>query len=79
MYFADDGGGLTLPASWQVQYWNGTDWVAVSNPSSYPAADNTFNDVIYDSVTTSKLRILMQSAGTASLGMIQWIVDTPSS
>ncbi|HEY2518863.1 MAG TPA: NEW3 domain-containing protein [Streptosporangiaceae bacterium] len=79
VYFADDGGGLALPASWQVQYWNGTDWVAVSNPSSYPAADNTFNDVTYDSVTTSKLRILMQSAGTASLGMIQWIVDSPSS
>jgi hypothetical protein len=79
VYFADDGGGLQLPASWQVQYWNGTDWVAVSNPSGYPAADNNFNDVTYDSVTTSKLRVVMQGAGTASLGMIQWIVDSPSS
>jgi hypothetical protein len=79
VYFADDGGGLMLPASWQVQYWNGTDWVAVSNPSGYPAADNTFNNVTYDSVTTTKLRVVMQSAGTASLGMIQWIVDSPSS
>ncbi|HWG15902.1 MAG TPA: NEW3 domain-containing protein [Streptosporangiaceae bacterium] len=78
VYFADDGGGLALPASWQVQYWNGTDWVAVSNPSSYLAADNVFNDVTYDSVTTTKLRVLMQS-GAASLGMIQWIVDSPSS
>ena len=78
VYFADDGGGLRLPASWEVEYWNGTDWVAVPSPSSYPAADNTFNDVTYGSVTTTKLRVVMQS-GAGSVGMIQWIVDSAGS
>ena len=75
---ADDGGGLRLPASWEVEYWNGTGWAAVPGPSSYPAADNTFNDVTYGSVTTTKLRVVMQS-GAGSVGMIQWIVDSAGS
>ena len=47
-------------------------------PSSYPAADNVFNNVTFDPVTTTKLRVLMAS-GAGSVGMIQWIVDSPSS
>ena len=38
VYFADDGGGLQLPASWVVQYWNGTQFVDVTGASSYPEA-----------------------------------------
>jgi hypothetical protein len=75
VYFADDGGGLRLPASWTVQYWNGSAWTDVSNASAYPAADNTFNAVTFDQVTTTKLRVLMQS-GQGSVGAIQWIVPS---
>jgi hypothetical protein len=75
VYFADDGGGLRLPASWTVQYWNGTAFVDVPSPSAYPAADNTFNSVSYGSVTTTRLRVVMQS-GQASVGVIQWVVDS---
>jgi hypothetical protein len=78
VYFADDGGGLRLPASWQVQYWNGTAFVPVPSPGTYPAADDTFNNVSYGSVTTTKLRVVMQS-GQGSVGVIQWIVDSAGS
>ena len=75
VYFADDGGGLRLPASWTVQYWNGSAWTDVSNASTYPAADDTFNAVTFDQVTTTKLRVLLQS-GLGSVGAIQWIVPS---
>jgi hypothetical protein len=79
VYFADDGGGLRLPASWTVQYWNGSAWTDVSNASTYPTADDTFNAVTFDQVTTTKLRVLLQS-GLGSVGAIQWIVPSlPSS
>ena len=81
VYFLDDGGGVRLPASWVVQYWNGSAWVDVSNPSpsTYPAADNTFNGVSFDPVTTTKLRVSLQS-GLGSVGVIQWVVPSiPSS
>jgi len=76
VYWADDGGGLIVPSSWMVQYWNGSDWVDVSNQSSEPTALNQFNDVTFDSVTTTKLRITMQSTGTASVGVVQWVVPS---
>jgi len=62
-----------------VQYWNGSAWTDVSNPSTYPTADNTFNAVSFDSVTTTKLRVSLQS-GLGSVGVIQWVVPSiPSS
>jgi hypothetical protein len=75
VYFADDGGGLRLPASWTVQYWDGSNWDDVTGASSYPAADDTFNAVTFDSVTTTKLRVELQS-GLGSVGAIQWIVPS---
>ncbi len=79
VYFLDDGGGVRLPASWVVQYWNGSAWVDVPNPSAYPIADNTFNGVSFDPVTTTGLRVSLQS-GAGSVGVIQWVVPSiPSS
>jgi hypothetical protein len=75
VYFADDGGGVRLPASWTVQYWNGSAFVDVSDPSTYPIADNTFNAVTFDAVTTTRLRVELQS-GQGSVGAIQWIVPS---
>jgi NPCBM-associated, NEW3 domain of alpha-galactosidase len=75
VYFADDGGGLRLPASWTVQYWNGSAFADVTSPSGYPAADNTFNAVTFDPVTTTKLRVSLVS-GQGSVGAIQWIVPS---
>ena len=80
IYWADDGGGLLPPSSWVVQYWNGSAWVNVTSQSGEPVAINAFNSITFDSVTTSKLRISMQSNGTASVGVIQWVVPSiPSS
>ena len=76
VYWADDGGGLLAPSTWVVQSWNGSAWVDVANQSGQPVALDTFNQITFDPVTTSKLRISMQSTGTASVGMIQWIVPS---
>ena len=80
VYFADDGGGLQLPASWVVQWWDGSQWQNVTNVTpNYPEADNVFNAVTFDPVTTTKLRVSMvtSSAPEASgVGAIQWIVPS---
>jgi len=79
VYFADDGGGLQLPASWVVQYWNGSAWVDVTPTSSYPEADNVFNTVTFDPVTTTKLRVSMVTSSNppaSGVGAIQWIVPS---
>ena len=75
VYFLDDGGGVRLPASWTVQYWNGSAFVDVPSPGGYPVADNTFNHVTFGSITTTKLRVVLQS-GLGSVGVIQWVVPS---
>lgn len=75
MYFLDDGGGVQLPASWKVQYWDGAGWVDVGHPSGYPTADDTFNTVTFDPVTTTRLRLVLVG-GTASVGVAQWVVPS---
>jgi hypothetical protein len=75
VYFLDDGGGVRLPASWVIQYWNGSAFVNVPNASNYPATDNTFNAVSFSTVTTTKLRVSLQS-GQGSVGVIQWVVPS---
>ena len=76
VYWADDGGGLLTPSTWLVQSWNGSAWVDVADQSGQPVALDTFNQITFDPVTSSKLRILMQSTGTASVGVIQWVVPS---
>lgn len=76
LYFLDDGGGVRLPASWKVQYWNGSAFVDVANPSGYTSALNSFNQVGFDPVTTTKLRVALQSTPTASVGVLEWIADS---
>jgi hypothetical protein len=53
----------------------------VTNASTYPEADNVFNAVTFDPVTTTKLRVVMVTAPTAGgVGAIQWVVPSiPSS
>jgi hypothetical protein len=75
IYFLDDGGGVRLPASWTVQYWNGSAFADVPNPGTYPIADNAFNAVAFGSVTTTRLRVVLNS-GLGSVGAIQWVVPS---
>jgi hypothetical protein len=47
----------------------------VANPSAYQAADNAFNTVSFDSVTTTRLRAVLES-GQGSVGVIQRAVPS---
>ncbi|GIF18423.1 hypothetical protein Ate02nite_11530 [Paractinoplanes tereljensis] len=70
VYFFDDNGGVRVPASWKLQYWNGTAYVDVAGASGYPTAVNQYNHVTFTSVSTTRLRVLLQS-GTASVGLLE--------
>ena len=70
VYFFDDGGGIDLPASWRLQYWNGTAFVDVPGPSGYPIVANQYNNVTFTGVSTTQLRVVLQS-GAASVGLLE--------
>ena len=71
MYFFDDNQGIDLPSAWRPQYWNGSAYVDVAGSSGYPRVANQYNTVNFTAVSTTRLRVLLQSTGTASLGLLE--------
>jgi hypothetical protein len=70
VYFFDDNQGIDMPASWELQYWNGSTYVDVTNPSSYTTTADQYNTVTFNEITTSRLRVLLQSAAD-SVGLLE--------
>jgi hypothetical protein len=82
LYFYNDGGGVIPPASYLVQYWNGNSWVEAANqiktPETPTAAvdnvatpENTLNIVNFDTVTSTKLRIVFTNTSGYATGLVE--------
>lgn len=70
VYFFDDNDGVRLPASWKLQYWNGSAYVDVPGASGYPTAANQYNTVTFPAISTTRLRVALTS-GTNSVGLLE--------
>ncbi|GAA1647389.1 OmpL47-type beta-barrel domain-containing protein [Actinoplanes couchii] len=75
------GSGVSVPRSWKVQWWDGTNWQDVTGGSGFdPAVRGRTNEVSFDPVTTTRLRAtfnaLPNAAGTAwsAVGVSEWRV-----
>lgn len=83
VYFFDDqasGGASRMPASWKLQYWDGSQWLdcATREGDTYTAQINTFNVVRLAPVQTSKLRLLAQLQPGQGAGTLEWRVFSPA-
>ncbi len=54
-----ESSGLHIPASYTIQYWNGTEYVDVTNGSGYGIELDTMNVTTFDEVTTTSIQITM--------------------
>ncbi|MEV4106631.1 DUF6055 domain-containing protein [Nonomuraea sp. NPDC049695] len=70
VYFFDDGGGVRVPASWKLQYWNGSAYADVPGASAYGIAAGTYNPVTFTAVSTTRLRVVLES-GQGSVGLLE--------
>ncbi|WP_206060867.1 Ig domain-containing protein [Nonomuraea basaltis] len=68
IYFFDDGGGVRVPASWKLQQWTGNSYADI--PGTYSTALNAYNRVTFNAVTTTRLRVALQS-GAGSVGLLE--------
>ncbi len=71
VYIFDDNQGIDLPASWKLQAWNGSAYVDVAGASGYPVAANQYNNVTFTAVSTTRLRVVLQSAAGFSVGLLE--------
>lgn len=77
VYLFDDEQGIDVPSSWKLQYWNGSTYMDVPGASGYTLNKNAYNSVNFTTVSTNRLRVVLQSNGTNSVGLLEVKVYTP--
>jgi hypothetical protein len=74
VYWWDDHRGVHLPKACRMEFWNGGNFIVITNASGLGVEGNKFNETTFDEVTTSKLRLEMDSDGGFSTGILEWRV-----
>jgi len=75
VYWFDDNQGIDLPASCQIQYWNGSGWVNLPGNPGCGVAANQFNSSAWTSLSTTGLRLNITSRSGFSTGLLEWQVQ----
>ncbi|MDR8408450.1 discoidin domain-containing protein [Nonomuraea sp. 3-1Str] len=71
VYFFDDDDGIDMPASWKLQYWNGSAYADVPGASAYTLTKNAYNTVTFTATGTTRLRVLLTGNGSSSVGLLE--------
>ena len=74
VYWWDDNRGVRLPKACRLLYWDGGDFAPVSNPSGFGVAASQYNTSTFDKVSTTRLRLEIDSNDTYSTGILEWKV-----
>ncbi|MDQ0114175.1 DUF5695 domain-containing protein [Paenibacillus harenae] len=74
VYWFDDGGGIDLPASYTIQYWDGSAWVNAASPSGLGILADHYNTTTFTPVSTNKIRLNVTAKATTSTGISSWKV-----
>lgn len=75
VYWFKDNQGIDVPKSYKFQYWDGSNWVDMKNPSGLGTAINKYNTTTFTPVNTNSIRIQMVSNGSLSTGILEWKVQ----
>jgi DUF1680 family protein len=80
VYWWDDRQGVHLPKASRLKYWDGKEFIPVTNPNGLGVAGDTFNSTTFDEVTTTKLQLEIDGEAEFSTGVLEWrVVDSGKS
>jgi hypothetical protein len=75
-WFDDTGvGQCRVPKSWRVLYRDGDQWKPVSGASAGGVAQDRYNKVTFDAVTSTGLRLEVELQPQFSAGILEWRVE----
>lgn len=76
VYWFDDGpdGGCRLPDAWELQYKSGDSWVPVVTKSEYKVTKDSWDEISFEPVNTSALRLMVKLNPEFSAGIHEWVV-----
>jgi hypothetical protein len=73
LYFLDDGKGVTPPVAFEVEYWNGKNWLPLEEQERTPRkpTGRRANVVHFARLETEKLRAVFHHAGNGRTGLTE--------
>ena len=74
VYWYIDGRGLHAPAEARLRYWDGNDWAELPGAGKVGLEADRFNEISFEEVTTTRLRLEIDAAGEHSTGVLEWRV-----
>ena len=75
VFWFDDNGGCRTPKSWKVYYQKDNEWIPFKNKSEYGIEINIINQVKFEPVKTTAVKLEIQLRENASSGVYEWIVE----
>jgi hypothetical protein len=66
-------GTVQLPASWRLLWWDGQGWQTVK--ANYSAERDKFNEVTFEPITTTRLRIEVEQQRGKAAGIVEWRIE----
>jgi uncharacterized protein len=73
VYWWNYGNTIRLPYAYRIKYWDGNDFVAVSNASGFGLQNNEYNVTTFDPVQTTKLRLEVDSVNRFPGTILEWM------
>lgn len=74
VYWFKDHGGIDVPRSYSIQYWDGNVWRDVQNAQGLGTNADAYNTTTFDPVSTTKIRLQISANAPASTGILEWKV-----
>jgi uncharacterized protein len=65
---------LHVPESYRILYWNGSDFVPVNQPQGLGVVADTFNATTFETVKTTKIRLVVTPQKGQPSGVLEWRV-----
>lgn len=70
IYWFDDNGGVLVPTTAAIEYWDGSSWIYAGD---VPLMEDAFNTLDLNSIETNRLRVSMRNT-FQSTGILEWRV-----
>ena len=77
VYWFDDGpdGDCRIPDKWEILYRSGNKWIPVKHLSEYHITKDEWNNITFEPVKTSAVRINVKLSKEYSSGIHEWIIN----
>ncbi len=70
----DNQDRIRLPKAIRLLYWDGSNFIQVSNISDYEILTGKLSSLGFDEIETTKMRLEMHSKERSATGILEWIV-----